>query len=330
MKKEEFKKKTKRIMLRSPNTKKITTMILTIIIILLITIYVKKNYEDFKVLSNLSAFELIILLISNLILSYINAAILVVQLKVFGIQFKRFESLPLIIITTFSNTLLPFRAGIGVQAIYLKKIHQFRYSNYLSALAGVYIISFFSFSLIGIITSCLIYFTTNEVNLFILLIFITLLFATIASVIFPKMIIHLIPFNSLKKKVKNVVIGWETLVKSRNTILKLTILMLINILMVGIIFLLQLRFLEIKNINNNYLNLWESLYIASFSVISLILNITPSSLGIKEVLIAYSSNSVSLSSDSAVVVSLLDRAIGLVYLLIATPLAYLLLKRKNH
>lgn len=302
--------------------------LITICVLGICTYYLINNRQDFVVLKSLKYYEVLILVAFNAVLISINGLFSWYLYRQFGLSLGKIESVILSISTSFGNTFLPLRAGMGLQAVYLKKQHNFRYSYFVSTIAGVYVINFFVLGLIGIISMLIIYYTKNVFSIPVFLAFFALSAGMIFAVKSSKVVLSIIPFRGLKSKLEIVLEGWKVLSKSPRKVLVMGIITAINCLIMSTMIFLQFRFLGIVNTAGDPIMIWDSIFLSSFLVLSIFLNITPASLGIKEILLAYAATVVSINPQDAIVASVLDRIMSISILLILGPLSVYYLRRR--
>lgn len=300
----------------------------TIFVLGLCVYYVVNNHENFSVLKNLKYFEILVLALLNFILLLINGIFSWYIYRQFNVNLGKVESVILSISTSFGNTIFPLRAGMGIQAVYLKKQYNFRYSYFASTIAGSYVINFFVIGMLGIISMVIIYATKNIFSLPVFLAFLALSAGMIFTVKFSKLLLKVIPFKGLKDKAETILEGWKILSKSPRKVLIMGIITTVNCLTIAILIFLQFKFLEITKTSGDPIMIWDSLFLSSFLVLSVFLNITPSALGIKEILLAYAAVVITINPQDAIVTSVLDRIVNLTVLLILGPLSAYYLKNK--
>lgn len=304
-------------------------IIFTLGVIIASGYYLYHNYQDFEILLDLKYWEVIILASINLALFAINGLFSWYLYKQFDINLGKRESIAMAIATSFGNTFLPFRAGIGGTAVYMKKRHQMSYSHFASTVAGAYVINFFVIGLLGLLTMLVIYFKSGSFSIVVALAFLGLSIGSILSVTATKFILRFIPFESFKNKVNTVVDGWYIISKSPKRVFIMALLTAVNSITVGFLLYFQFRFLGIEKIGGEVIQIWDNVFLSSFSVLSIFLNITPSALGIKEGLFAFASQVINIRAQDAIVASVLDRIVGASLLLITGPLSLYLLKKRK-
>lgn len=300
--------------------------IFTVVIVGIGSYYIIKNYEDFAVLKNLRYFEVLLLASFNVFLLCINGLFTWFLYRQFNLKLGIMESTQLAIATSFGNTFLPLRGGSGIQAVYLKKCHNFKYTYFASTLAGTYVINFFVVGLLGILTIVVIYITKGIFSFPIFLAFFILSAGMILAVKSSNLFLRLIPFGGLRDKAKMVLEGWKIISKSSGNVLIMGVITTLNFITLSVLIFLQFKFLNITKISGEPIMIWDSLFLATFLVLSVFINITPSSLGIKEILLAYAAIIITINPQDAIVTSVVDRMIGTSVLLVLGPIAMFYLK----
>lgn len=307
--------------------KQLLALLFTLVILLGAGYYLYKNYNDFKIILELKYWQVIVLAGFNLILLSINGLFSWYLYRQFGVNLGKIESIALATATSFANTFLPFRAGMGVTALYLKRKHGFRYSSFATTLAGSYVINFFVIGILGLLSMLIIYLRTSSFSILVALAFLGLSLGSILAVSATKLFLRLIPFEGFRSKVESVVEGWNTISKSPKRVAIMSLITGLNSLVVASLLYFQFRYLDITTTKGEIVQIWDNVFLSSFSVLSIFLNITPSALGIKEVLFAFASQVINIRTQDAIVASVLDRIVNASVLLIVGPISLLILKK---
>lgn len=305
-------------------------IIFTVGVIIVSGYYLFLNYQDFEILLNLKSWQILVLGSFNVALLTINGLFSWYLYKQFDINLGKMECIAMAVATSFGNTFLPFRAGIGGIAVYMKKRHQLSYSHFASTVAGAYVINFFVIGLLGLFAMVAIYFKSGSFSILVALAFAGLSAGSVLSVTATKFILRFVPFQGFKDKVNEVVEGWHIISKSPRRVVVMGLITALNSIVIGFLLYFQFKFLNIEKIGGQVIQIWDNVFLSSFSVLSVFLNITPSALGIKEGLFAFASQVINIRTQDAIVASVLDRIINASLLLIIGPLSlYFLKKRKT-
>jgi glycosyltransferase involved in cell wall biosynthesis len=307
--------------------RRLLMLVFTSLILIVAAYYLYKNHDDFKILLNLKYWQVLILASLNVILFCINGLFSWYLYRQFGVNLGKIESIALATATSFGNTFLPFRAGMGGSAVYLKKKHGLRYSSFATTIAGSYIINFFVIGILGLLSMLVIYLKTSTFSIIVALAFMSLSFGSILAISSTRLVTKLIPFKGLKEKVLSVVEGWNIISKSPRRVAIMSLITAINSIVIATLLYFQFKFLGIVKTTGEIIDIWDNIFLSSFSVLSIFLNITPSALGIKELLFAFASQVINIRAQDAVVASVLDRIVGATLLLIIGPLSIFFLKR---
>lgn len=303
--------------------------LLTIIIVLVSIYYLVSNRSDFIILKNLGFIQIFILLSLNFLLLVLNALFSWYQFKQFNLKLGVVETFFLTTATSFGNSFLPFRSGMGIQAVYLKKLYKFRYSQFASVLTGAYIINFLIVGLSGIFAVIFIYFTRGIFNVWVFFAFLSLVIGVLFALRFSKIFLKLILFQRLREIAESILDGWDKISNSSKKIFILSIIFFANIITLSTLMFFQFQFLNITKDNGEYVTILDGVFLSSFLVLASILNITPSALGIKEVFLAYAAMVVTINPQAAIVTSVLDRIVGVSVQMIFGPIALYYLKNKG-
>lgn len=315
-----------KILLRK-SPKQSLMILFTVCVIIASGYYLSQNIQDFEILLKLKYWQVIVMVGLNMAGLVINGLYSWYLYKQFGLKLGKAECIALATATSFGNTFLPFRAGIGLTAVYLKKKHKFSYSTFASTIAGSYVISFFVIGILGLLSMLIIYIVTSTFNLFVALAFLGLSVGSVLAVSSTKLVVKLIPLEGLRNKVLSVVEGWSIISKSPKRVMMMSLITMLNSVVISFLLYSQFNFLGILKSDGKWVQIWESIFLSSFSVLSIFLNITPSALGIKEVLFAFASQVINIRAQDAIVASVLDRIVNASVLLLAGPISLFILNR---
>lgn len=321
-------KRIKEIFEKRFNKKQVLNL-LTVVIVLASIYYLVYNRSDFIILKNLSFIQVVILVTLNFLLLVLNALFSWYQFKQFNLNLGVVETFFLTTATSFGNSFLPFRSGMGIQAVYLKKLYKFRYSQFASVLTGAYIINFLIVGLSGIFAVVFIYFTRGIFNIWVFLAFLFLVLGVLFALRYSKIFLKLIILQRLREITESILDGWDKISNSSKKMFVLSIIFFANIIILSTLMYFQFRFLNITKDNGEYVTILDGVFLSTFLVLASILNITPSALGIKEVFLAYAAIVVTINPQAAIVTSLLDRIIGLSVQIILGPISIYYLNHRS-
>ena len=301
---------------------------LTIVVLFLFVIYLYRNPDIINVVLDTQPKYLLIIATIFVSVFFLEGLFIRVTLKAFDKNISIKESFYLSTLSRIGNYLLPMRAGAIFRATYLKKKYSFDYSKFLSTLYGYYIILFLLYSFVAIITLLLKSFLNGETFLILILFFIGL-FLAMLFLMFVR-----IPFEKFLKTKESIILkivgfldrfirSWDVIVKNRRLLMQLIYITFLYILLNSII--IYVEFLSL-NISVNFLNLM--LY-SCLSGVSLLISLTPGSLGIREAVFLISSESIGLDQDQILQLAVIDRGVLFILLAFLMVVIFLFLKKFN-
>jgi len=293
-------------------TKNIFSISALLIILAIAGYYIYNNLSDFKSLTLVNPLYLIIL-IALFILTYLFIGLVTQNLLYpLGVKLKGFEVFALSIVTGFYNLITPFRGGMATRAVYLKKKHSFPYVHFLASLAGMYVISFLIASLLGIISTILIYLTTGIFSTILFLIFLGIFIPLLAIIILsPKFPEHK---NKWINRFIKVINGWHLIKSNLRIIFIISIITLIQFLIGSVMFYLQFRVFGIN------MGFFQCIFLSAIGNLSLLVSITPANLGVQEAITVFSALTIGITPEQSLSVALLARAIQMIVLFVLGPI----------
>jgi uncharacterized protein (TIRG00374 family) len=119
--------------------------------------YIRSHQEDFLVVSELSISSIIVLLSLAIIAFIISGLFTRILVKPYGVRLGHFEAFSISLVSLVGNYIMPFRGGMGLRAIYLKKKHALSYKQFTKVIAGRFVLVFFIESIFGLINLLLLW-----------------------------------------------------------------------------------------------------------------------------------------------------------------------------
>lgn len=281
-------------------------LLLTIIIIVFFLYYFLNNKEDLQSVLSISPKYLIGIFLLFTFTIFINGIFIKVILNSFNKHLPVIESFYISIISSLGNYFLPMRGGAAIRSVYLKKKYDFSYSHFVSTLYGNYIIVFLVNSSVGLLSLVLINvkysISSLPLNLFFGGLFVIMLALSLIK----------FPLEKIKESknrfiarvegiIKNILNGWNMIVGDKSLLLNLVGLTLANLVVSNGLFYFQFRAL---NIDTSLLNV---ILYNCLSGVSLLVSITPGSLGIREGIFSITSDILGISNEQIMQLALLDR-----------------------
>ena len=211
--------------------KKLLPFILLGIISAAIFLYLQKNKESLSLLFNLTPYSICILVLCSLAVKLIIGFIYKVLMCFFDLKLVFKEWFGLTSISMMANYFLPAKGGLVALAVYLKKVHNFTYTMFLSSAAGFHGVSFLINAVVGIGLSAFV-FRKEVLNAKILFVF----FITIITVIYI-VFLCIRYLSKLKKKwplLQRFVDGFANFRKKPDLMFKLVLFQLALLMMAGV------------------------------------------------------------------------------------------------
>jgi len=221
----------------------------------------------------------------------------------------------------FLNKILPtIGGGAAFRAIYLKRKYQFPYSQFISTVGGLYVISFLSVAVVGIACLLAIYIRYNQFNLVILTVFISLLLPCLFIILFSPQIPA--SNNKFLKILKSIVEGWNIIKQDPKFILVYASLSVVILLISAVQTLISYQALGVQT------TFISMLFLATLGIILAFLNFTPDGIGVKEGIYIFSADLVQMPDNLLVLGSLLLRGISFCTTFIIGGISYWVLMRE--
>jgi len=294
-------------------------IVLTVIVFILLGYYLYKNQEVFIELRNLTVKDIIVVSILNVLMIATYAVLNKRMMDRIDKDVSYIDNFLMQYANNFLNKILP-KGGAVFRGFYLKTVYNFPYSKFLSTVGGLYIITFISYSILGLISLLIIYSQTGLYNILVTLCFIGLLIGTtIVIIVNPKINREK---NSIFKVLDDILEGWKTIKQYPKDILTFVLLNFV------VLFLNTLKIYSLYNSLNLNLDFVRSLYLSTISVITMFLSFTPDGIGVNEAFIAFSSDVLGFVPEKLVFGSLISRAITTVISLLFGGICYFVLLHK--
>lgn len=286
--------------------KKIISAIILCIFLAWALHYIFNHYDDLKIISNLKYSEIFILAIMHSIFLHNSGLFTKLFLEEFKIRLTINEYFGLSVISTTFNYLTPFRGGAFVRAAYLKRQYDFEYRKSAGTLIGSYIIIYWTNCLFGVLGCVLLYSIEGVSNPMLLSLFVlAFLFLTVLMV-FPLRIPDWERLGTLPSTFNSIMSSWGTMRTNIRLLAKLSFITVFNIIVGSAIMYFEFSFL---GVNISYIH---AIVISMVSALSLLISITPGSLGIKEFVVIFTATIIGISTSDALLVSMIDRGVVII------------------
>ena len=278
----------------------------TVIILGLTAVYVYKNIDAFKRIIDISADQVCVFLILQLISVTLNTFMLLVLLPVYGVRVSFSDGLAYSTLNTFLNY-ISIKGGIVAKGYFMKKIHKFSYTDFAVSMGAMVLMHFMVGGLVGIGVLILIYIIQGNTNIYLFLAFSVV---TAIVICFIKLPVVQDKFggngNYFLKKLYELWNSWKLFSKNRNVMCVLSFLVFMNFVVYA--FRLKYGF----HVIYNDVPFLSCLLISIMGVLSTFAALTPASLGIREFVVGTGYSLIDGDMLQAVVVTSLDRAVSMI------------------
>ena len=299
--------------------RKIISFIVLMAILIIAIIFIKNNLNEFSKIPSISPIYIIPLIILTIFTLSING----LRIKLFGdyynIKLSINEWFGLSAITTMGNHMTPFRGGVAARAFYMKRIHNFSYTSFLTTIAASYVLRFFIYGLLGVILSLIILRYYNFYNNILFLSLVLLTFISLLSIIvFP---IFRQTKNKFLNRILKILDEWNIMRKNYNFLFKILLLDL------GLWVVRSLKLFFVFKAFSFDIPFIFILLISVLSIISVFISLTPAGLGVVEAVVAFSAEVVGIGFVGGLYAGVLDRVVTVIIIFILGPIfSYRLMK----
>jgi len=257
---------------------------------------------------------------------FVTGIFLKVALVAFSKHITIFESFKISILSSVGNYFMPFRGGTGIRAVYFKEKLKISYSYSISSLSGSYVLIFFTNSVIALLSLTIIHIRTNVYSISLYIFFLVIFIITLLLFLykFPEEIFRKKGkskvLGKLSSIINNVVKGWNFIICNKRILLKLLLLTILNFFIVSLITYLEFKTIKVSIPTMNLL-----LYVC-LSSSSLLISLTPGSIGIKESVLLVFASIIGITNNHVLQIALIDRGVLFFVLLILYCLTKIITK----
>lgn len=283
--------------------------------------YVSSNTDAFRPVIQVTWLDALVLALAFLAIMIGNGLFIAVVSHAFGIRLAGFEWLSLSFASSFANYFLPFRGGTGIRALYMRQVHGFPITRFLSTLGIMYLMHTVLNGLLALLGMALIARGDGPVNSSLMLFFALVAAAGLAAMLVRFEIRREFQRFPMAQFVM-LVNAWQLVRDDRGLVTKLWLLMIAMTL--ATIWQCRAAFdaLSIPLTWGGVL-----VYAASKNLATLI-GLTPGSMGVVELISIYLGSVLGYSTADALSVQALIRAVAIASLLLLGPLALIYLRRR--
>ncbi len=301
--------------------RKILFQILGLAVIIFLGWYLYKNQDSFQAIKNISWQQIVLIVLLDFAAFFVNAVMNYFMLKRLEPRISFIDCYGLQYANSMLNKILPtIGGGATFKALFLKRKYDLPYSQFVSVITGLYIISFITTSLLGLICILIIYLQLRIMNWVLVLAFILFLLPSLGIIIFtPK-----IPESDKRivKTLSRVITGWNTIKQDKRSLLFYALCFLILLFLTAAQTMVSYQALAVKT------SFVPMLLLSSTTIILQVLSFTPDGIGIKEGIFVFTGNLVQIPDNILVLGSLVVRAVTMVTTGIIGAICYLILLRE--
>jgi len=292
------------------------SLVASLLVLILFVGYFLANTSKFRPLLHINVLLLLVIAAGNVLAIFSNGLFTRIIMRPFDKFIGLVESFYVSLISSVGNFFAPVGAGFGFRAVYLKKKHNFPYNQYISTLAGNYIVVFIVNSLGGLLALWLLRGRADSQYGVLVAAFVAVfLFGLFLSLVkIPKIKWGSQNTGILGQVVRNLHVvteGWNRISANRLLLAKLTLLTTFNLLLTVGIYRAIMASLHFS------ISFGPLLLFSVLGSLSLFINITPANLGVKEAIYLFSSSVLGFSTSQILSFALIDRGVQFTVLAIA-------------
>lgn len=277
--------------------------------VLIIYIYLNRH-SIFGSFTHINLFFLVFVFIGEIGIQVANALVLKSTLSPLKIEIGYSESFRLTVVSSFVNFFTPIVGGASLKAVYLKRSHNISFPAFISVMYGNYLMFFISSFLLGLIAVLAIPGAlSNHVGQLIAAFFASGILGSATFMLYGHKITRLLIRRSFKSKLLNSFIHKISLIDEGWTIIRRDTLSIYRMGLwsgVATLFVALAFWGSMKSINIHP-SISATIVFAALSIVGLLFNITPGSVGIREAVYASIFTITAISPKQVVAFALIDR-----------------------
>lgn len=306
---------------RSTVLRAVISMTILVLFFAWVAWYASGNAALFRPLTQVRAVDLAALFLAFLAMMVCNGIFISIVTRAFRIHLRAREWLSLSFASSFANFFLPLRGGAGIRAVYMYQVYRFPVAEFVSTLSIMYLMHVVVNAFLALAGMLVIAWKAGPVNVPLLVLFGSMAVAgSIAMVADVRLNAEHrgFPLAQLSRLLS----AWSTVRQDRVLVVRLWLLM-----MALTSATVWQCFAAFKAAGIELAADGIVVYAACKNLGSLI-GITPGSLGIVELISIYLGKILGYGTADALIVQGLIRAVSIVVLLLAAPVAVIYLKHR--
>src|SRR3989344_1602687 len=303
------------------SSKTFVSVLITLSVVIFSVVFIMNNYHNLVKVPFTNKFLIPIVALLFFLTLIINGVLFYFIMVKFDIKLQFKELLSLAILNYFGNLITFFKGGSGLRAVYLKTKYKFNYSLSIFVFLFSTLIILFTTFFMFVISIIMLYLKTSNHYFLLLSVYALILAAILFSLVllFKLFSVYLKKFKIvqyLNSRLVGIKFGWEIVRSDKQIIFIISSLTMVNVLVFTFITSLEYK---IISVNISFL---QSLFLSSASIFTILTNVTPGAIGIREAVFISTSNVIGISNSSSLFIAVLDRIIQFSILVVFFPIAF--------
>lgn len=295
------------------------SIVALVFVVCAIGLYLSTHDELFSAFQHISLRAILLLAALRLLLLMTNGLFLREVAYKFRVRLAPKEWFGLSVVSSMANYIAPFSSGVVARATYLKRCHNFPYSQFLAFIASSYLVTAWVASLVGVATLLTLYGTVSF-SWQITVVFVIVSIGTLAVAKLPSV---RLPWNNRPAEALNASFrDWSVVKGDRPLMVRLMTYAFVNILLNALSFWIAYKAL------GSSVFFSVALLIAVLAIFSGLVNLTPGNLGIQEAVVSLSSGLLGTGIGQGLLATLVIRAVTMVVIFGLAPLLSFLLAQE--
>ena len=301
--------------------KKIIPFIILLVFAILGYIFLRGQISELKKIFEVSIIYVLLISLMKMVNVFFRGLKIKIATKLYGANLEFKEWFGLNYVATLWNYLTPFKAGTSAMAVYLKKKYSLPYTFWVSLVGVLFIAQCLIFGLLGFFLVLFLPFL-KELRYGLIIFFIAIFLISMFILFFLPL-----PIKVNIKIIRHIANSISEFKRARNFsfILKMILLDILRV-----IALASSIYFVFKAFNFNA-SFCACMILVIFLELSIVINLTPMSLGTREAIIIIISRLMGADISIGVLVAALDRSLSIGGTLIFAPIfSYLIFKKKKN
>lgn len=301
------------------NSRKITYIVVLVFIIAAFSLYIRRHLYEFEKILLVNFIDFAVLSCLVILTIFLNGWMFRVIVESFKIKMTVGEWFGLSVVNTLSSY-LPLRMGIAARAVYLKKVHNFSYTDFISSLGAANVIMLLCCGIIGLVGMAAMYFSFYTFSPILFILYTVIFLGALFLIFFSLKVCT--SEKRFVRSIRDVIEGWDSIKKDKTLLLKL---LCINMLLV---FTYALRIYYASFALDCNFPFLHALLIVLPGMLAIFITLIPAGLGVREAAIGFSSKLLGGEVPVGIVVSSLDRMVALIWVVLLGSIFSWILFRK--